>query len=140
MSYPTLLRQQEHMSKSAVEKVRSVGADPNAIVTYDNFDFAEGRRGERTGDTQEFRSITTALTFPGQFLPPNGLTPDMWRLYIPLSPVNVIDQLRPEIWTQVSSINSPIYTILIRSIIGSPTSYGRRDLSTPRVPSTKSRG
>ena len=30
------------MSKSAVEKVRSVGVDPNTIITYDNFDFTEG--------------------------------------------------------------------------------------------------
>ena len=38
------------MSKSAVEKVHSVSVDPNTIITYDNFDFIEGRRGERTSD------------------------------------------------------------------------------------------
>ena len=30
------------MSKSVVEKIYSVGIDPNTIVTYDNFNFIEG--------------------------------------------------------------------------------------------------
>lgn len=107
LSYPTLLRQQESMSKSAIEKVRSVGAGSDAIVTYDNFDFAEGRRGERAGDTQQFRSITTALTFPGQMIPPGGLNPNMWRPHISLNPISVATQLSPDIWNEVRPIVHP---------------------------------
>lgn len=52
------LREAEHL---AVENACKLGQSPTAVVSYDNFDFTEGRRGERVGDGIAFRSITNAM-------------------------------------------------------------------------------
>ena len=59
------------------EQVRVFGSDPTSLVAYDNYDFAVGRRGERTGDHREHRSIVTALSFSNQNIPANGLHQSM---------------------------------------------------------------
>lgn len=134
VSYPTILRYQEKMSKSAAEKVRLIGSSPNAIVTYDNFDFLESRRGERAGDTQESKSITTALTFIGQMLPPSGLTPDLWQPNIPLSALDVANKLTSKIWEEVRTTCLNIETItLTHPFIGTEAPYRRRDSGLTRA-------
>jgi len=62
-----------------VRKVRKLREDPCAIVIYNNFDFAEGRRGKRIGDLRELCSITTALTFCRQGILRVGLCQSSWQ-------------------------------------------------------------
>ena len=101
-SYQTLQRCMAQLSESGERQVREVGRTPAAIVTYDNFEFAEGKRGERIGDTRQFRSITTALVFTGQLIPPHGLRRDMWRPRIPLQIADIVLKLnRDDVGDQV---------------------------------------
>ncbi|MCJ1360551.1 MAG: hypothetical protein MMC33_010559 [Icmadophila ericetorum] len=60
-------------SEQGRDKVREAGSNPMAIVTYDNFEFTDGRRGDRIGDKRSFRSITTCITLVGQGMPECGL-------------------------------------------------------------------
>ena len=79
MSYTTLQRRMLSLIKEAERKVQMLGQGSNMNLTYDNFDFAEGKRGERTGDNRDVRSITTALIFQGQGFDAGALRQDMWR-------------------------------------------------------------
>ena len=79
MSYSTLQRRMSSLSDEARRKIRTIGRASTTVVTYDNFVFAEGRRGERIGDVREFRSITTALIFEGQGLGVTVLRQNMWQ-------------------------------------------------------------
>lgn len=56
-----VLKRIHALEKAAEQSVRELGRDPSSVVTWDNFEFREGRRGERTGDQAQFRSITTAM-------------------------------------------------------------------------------
>ena len=52
MSYSTLQRHMSSLSDEARRKLRTIGRASTTVVTYDNFVFAEGRRGERIGDVR----------------------------------------------------------------------------------------
>lgn len=62
--YSTLQRRLTSLRTEAERRVEAVGQAPSTILTYANVEFTEGRRGERTGDNREFRSITTVVVFP----------------------------------------------------------------------------
>ena len=79
VSYSTLQRRLATLRTEAERRVEAVGQAPSAILTYDNFEFTEGRRGERTGDNREFRSITTALMLKGRRFYDKKLTQEMWK-------------------------------------------------------------
>ena len=79
ISYDTLQRRMKSLTDEAQRQVQLVGRAPNCILTWDNFEFTEGRRGERTGDRAAFRSITTALVFEGRGFDGNQLRPQMWH-------------------------------------------------------------
>lgn len=64
VSYTTLQRRLTSLRTEAERRVEAVGQAPSTIRTYANFEFTEGRRGERTGDNRQFRSITTVVVFP----------------------------------------------------------------------------
>lgn len=74
ISYTTLQRRMADLIGEAERKVKIMGQSPFGIVTYDNFDFLEGKRGERTGDTRIQRSITTSLIFKGRGLDAGALS------------------------------------------------------------------
>ena len=65
-SYTTLQRRMADLTEEAARKVQEIGQLSSAIVTWDNFEFAEGKRDKRTNDHRIFRSITTALVFEGR--------------------------------------------------------------------------
>lgn len=93
MSYRTLRRRMDDLTNDAQQRVRTVGKASTTVLTYDNFDFAEGRRGERIGDLRAFRSITTALLFRGQGLGGIPLHQGMWQPHLhPLSALDIAKQ------------------------------------------------
>ena len=97
MSYSTLQRRMSSLSDEARRKIRTIGRASTTVVTYDNFVFAEGRRGERIGDVREFRSITTALIFKGQGLGVTVLRQNMWQPEnYPLSAIGLALRLKPD--------------------------------------------
>lgn len=101
-SYRTIHRVLQSISERQKQQVRIFGKTPASLVAYDNYDFAVGRRGERTGDQREHRSIVTALSFSGQNIPAEGLRQSMWRPEIPLSAVSFVQGLkRDKIWLEV---------------------------------------
>jgi len=75
------------------QKILQLGPNPTTIMTYDNFEYTDGRRGDRLGDKRSFRSITTALIFSGQGIPEEGLRQSMWRPNTPLRTTDVIKKL-----------------------------------------------
>ena len=79
MSYTTLQRRMEGLQAKAERKVQLVGQALSGVVTYDNFDFAEGKRGERAGDQRVFRSITTCLAIEGRAFDNGRLEQHMWH-------------------------------------------------------------
>ena len=79
ISYDTLQRRMKSLTEEAERQVQLVGRAPNCILTWDNFEFTEGRRGERTGDQASFRSITTALVVEGRDSGDGPLRPHMWH-------------------------------------------------------------
>ena len=60
-SHRAVLSRLRKAEQAATDNACKLGQIPTAVVAYDNFDFAEGRRGERIGDEIGFRSITNAL-------------------------------------------------------------------------------
>lgn len=92
VSYSTLQRRLTSLRTEAERRVEAVGQAPSIILTYDNFEFTEGRRGERTGDNREFRSITTALMLEGRRFPK-----EMWKpSSVLLSAEQIALGLRPQ--------------------------------------------
>lgn len=79
VSYSTIQLRLADLTVEAKKHIQEVGSNPDTVVAYDNFDFVEGRRGERTGDTRTFRSITNALVFKGRCIPDGGLRQEMWQ-------------------------------------------------------------
>lgn len=73
------------VSLQAEQEVRRMGQNLNAVITYDNFDYVVGVRGERIGDHREQRSITTALITAGRNIPGTGLLQSMWNPLKPLT-------------------------------------------------------
>ena len=63
-------------------------------MTYDNFEYTDGRRGDRLGDKRSFRSVTTALVFNGQGIPEGGLRQSMWQPNIPLRTIDVVNKVQ----------------------------------------------
>ena len=84
VSYRTVQRRLEEINVDAKRRLQLVGQTPNAVITWDNFEYTEGRRGERTGEAVTFRSITTALQCDSRILDPRALTQSMWRPHIHL--------------------------------------------------------
>ncbi|MCJ1358288.1 MAG: hypothetical protein MMC33_008287 [Icmadophila ericetorum] len=82
------------LSEQGRDKVHETGSNPKAIVTYDNFKFTGGRRGDRIGDKRSFRSITTCLTLVGQGMPECGLKQRMWKPLTLLLPTEMIAKMR----------------------------------------------
>ena len=78
-SYRTTIRRIGKLQGKALKEVRNLGRRPTSIVTYDNFEFREGRRDERLGDHSRFRSITTAMTIPNRLECDAPLHKTMWR-------------------------------------------------------------
>lgn len=104
-SYKTIHRILQSVSERQRQQVRVFGKNSASLVAYDNYDFAVGRRGERTGDQREHRSIVTALSFSGQNIPAEGLRQSMWRPEIPLSAVSFVQGLkRDKLWLDVRSV------------------------------------
>ena len=96
VSYSTLQRRMAGLSTEAERRIQTVGQSASTIVTYDNFEYTEGRRGERTGDKREFKSITTALILKGRGFDEGILQQDMWRpKTILLSAERLADYLTP---------------------------------------------
>lgn len=95
ISYTSIQRRMADLTEEAQRAVQVAGRSANAIVTWDNFEFTEGRRGERIGDHREFRSITTALVFSGRGFEDGDLQQHMWRPYdILLSAENLVKKLQ----------------------------------------------
>ena len=94
LSHRTVRRLIRDIAKTQKGRARATGSLPTSVLAYDNYDFAVGRRGERTGDKREHRSITTALTFTGQGLPTTGLRQSMWQPEIGLSAVGIARSVR----------------------------------------------
>lgn len=78
-SYKTINRRQRDLETIALEQVRRIGRNPTSIVTYNNFEFRQGKRVERIGDQADFRSITTGLVIPSRVPCQVPLTRDMWK-------------------------------------------------------------
>lgn len=88
-------------------EVRAIGQQNSAIVAYDNFDYAVGRRGERVGEKREFCSITTALITEGRFVPKEGLTQAMWNPFTLLTSSTFLRYLKADNMFNDVSILSP---------------------------------
>ena len=89
-SYTTITRRLNEARRFAEEQVKAVGRDPISVLTWDNFEFKERRRGERSGDHATFRSITTALVIESRVSMSKPLAPGMWRpRTFPLSAVDI---------------------------------------------------
>jgi hypothetical protein len=110
VSYKTLQRRMENLTDEAKRKARVVGQSLAGIVTYDNFNFAEGKRGERTGDSRIMRSITTSLVFRGRGFDDDALRQNMWRpTTFPLSAVAIANGLKlSDIDKQVNLPSPPL--------------------------------
>ena len=78
-SYRTMSSKIDNLQEKALQDMRKLGAKPTSIVTYDNFEFRDGKRGERIGDQAQFRSITTALVIPDRLGYTQPLARTMWR-------------------------------------------------------------
>jgi hypothetical protein len=76
------------------QKLLQIGSNPTTIMTYDNFEYTDGRRGDRLGDKRSFRSVTTALVFNGQGIPEGGLRQSMWQPNIPLRTIDVVNKVQ----------------------------------------------
>lgn len=57
-SHQVIQRMQHTLHLEGESAVHTVGSMPTSIVTYNNFEFAQIKRGERPGDLRQFRSIT----------------------------------------------------------------------------------
>ena len=79
MSYNTIQRRMKGLTHEAGRKVCTVGQAPSGVLTYDNFEFSESKRGERAGDQRTFRSIITYLTIEGRGFDCGRLEQSMWR-------------------------------------------------------------
>ena len=96
MSYSTLQRRMEKLTGKAERQVQLVGQTLSGVITYDNFDFAEGKRGESAGDQRVFRSITTCLAIVGRAFEGGPLYQHMWQPHsCPLSVEHVAGLLVP---------------------------------------------
>ncbi len=76
-SYKTLKRRMNSLVSAAEEKARVVSQSFEEVDTYDNFDFPERNRGERTRDSRVMRSITTSLVVEGREFDDGPLKRDM---------------------------------------------------------------
>ncbi len=76
-SYKTLKRRMNSLVSAAGEKARVVSQSFEEVGTYDNFDFLERNRGERTRDSRVMRSITTSLVVEGREFDDGPLKRDM---------------------------------------------------------------
>ena len=95
VSYKVLQAELADIAKLSKDKVRDLGRSPLTIATYDNFEYSEGKRGERTGDLKtKVKSITTALIFNGNLLPEGGLKQAMWKPHIPIKAVDIVQGVR----------------------------------------------
>ena len=114
VSYSTLQRRLTLLRAEAERTVEVVGRAPSAILTYDNFEFTEGRRGERTGDNREFRSISTALILEGRRFTNGKLLQTMWNPSSTLLSAEQVAQglLPQKIDTEVSSSDNILYRIV----------------------------
>ena len=92
LSYKSVLRHLSRLTEDAQNRIKSVGRLPTTVLTYDNLDYAEGRRGERVGEVRTFRSITSALLFETHGPGAVPLTKDMWNPV--LHPLSVADLAR----------------------------------------------
>ena len=92
-AYRVITAKMDSLQEEALNEVRKSGSNPTSIVTYDNFEFREGRRGERIGDQACFRSITTALVIPDRLGYDQPLERAMWRPQSHLlDPIEIMDQ------------------------------------------------
>lgn len=78
------------------KEVGTLGRLPNAIISWDNFEYQEGTRTETIGDHRRFRSITTALLIPGQHIPKEGLKRSMWRPQIIFDPILLLEKIHKQ--------------------------------------------
>ena len=86
LSSKSILNRVHLLESEAEDNVRRLGLNPTSVITWDNFEFREGRRGERVGDEAEFRSITTALVTGNRYPELSSLSADIWKpLQNPLS-------------------------------------------------------
>ena len=85
------------MLRAEIERrVKVIEQASSIILTYDNFEFIEGRREERIDNNREFRFITTALMLKGRRFIDEGLTQKMWKLlFVLLSAEQIAYNLRP---------------------------------------------
>lgn len=89
VSYRTILRRMEGLVVNAESNIRRVGQAPHTTVSWDNFEFTERKRGERIGDEETFRSITTALIIDSRLTGRGPLLQAMWQPEVhPLSAVD----------------------------------------------------
>ena len=95
VSSKSVLKRVHSMEGAAEENVRLLGIDTTSVVTWDNFEFREGRRGEREGDETEFRSITTALVTENRYPELASLDASLWKpIQIPLSAKSIFLNLQ----------------------------------------------
>jgi hypothetical protein len=101
-SYTRIRLLVDELSKQGQEQVRIIGSSFDTVATYDNFEYTDGKRGERMNDQRTFRSITTGLIFPGQGLPQGGLLQSMWKPEIPLKATDIVRNLpKGDVYEQV---------------------------------------
>jgi hypothetical protein len=72
-SYDTVLKEIRLIADKGRIDVSVIGAEPTAIVQYDNLDFADGIREVREGEETVFYSVTTGLVSKGYKIPEKGL-------------------------------------------------------------------
>jgi hypothetical protein len=118
ISYRTIQRRMEGLNVDAQRHIRLVGRAPSTTVTWDNFEFTEGRRGERVGDSTTFRSITTALIIDSRIHGGEALSRGMWQpRSILLSATRIASNLYPEAFME--RVRVPYYnTSLIKTCAG----------------------
>lgn len=92
-SYKPLQQIMTAASEGAKSQVRALGKSFSSVTTYDNLEFTDNKRGERLSDKKSFISITTALAFPGQEIPENGLLQSWWKPSIALKATDFIRKL-----------------------------------------------
>jgi len=76
-SYKTLKRRMNSLISAAGEKARVVSQSFEEVDTYDNFDFPERNRDERTRNSRVMRAITTSLVIEGREFDDGPLRRDM---------------------------------------------------------------
>ena len=90
-SYKTMKGHMNSIHEKGCIRNKVVGHAHSTVLTYDNLEFPEGRRGERIGETRRFRSITSALMFEPHDRGAVSLLRSMWNPQeYPLSPEMIV--------------------------------------------------